>query len=69
MSGTFSIYDAVLLFIFFGGVVERLIAWRAHRLHTRQIAGEGVEIAQLQQMHDPAAATDHPPEPSPREPG
>lgn len=31
MTGTFTVYDLVLICLFLGGVVERLIAWRAAR--------------------------------------
>lgn len=59
IKGSFTVYDLVISLIFLGGVVERLIAWHAHRKHTR-------EIKALEWMH--AGTTEkHPPEPSPGE--
>jgi hypothetical protein len=59
MTGTFTVYDLVLILLFAGGVVERLVAWHSHRVHTR-------EIEALEEMHE-GTVENHPPEPSPGE--
>ena len=59
ITGKLTLYELVLIGLWVATTIRQYVAWRSHRLHSRQ-------IAQLQQMHS-GTQEDHPPEPSPGE--
>jgi hypothetical protein len=59
LTGTFTIYDLVIIGLFVAGCVKSYIDYRLHHKHTQQ-------IAQLETMHGGTTEL-HPPEPSPGE--
>jgi hypothetical protein len=71
ITGKFTLYELVLICLWIATSIRQYIAFRAHRVHSRQIAQLKTDhkihtgqIAQLENMHT-GVTVEHPPEPSP----